>query len=384
MSASPIHLMHIITGLDTGGAETMLYRLLSRMDRDAFRPEVISLTDVGAVGGQIAALGITVHGLGMRRGFPDPLGVLRLAHWLRQARPRLVQTWLYHGDLVGGLANLLGPRVPLAWNIRNLHLRPEMTKASTLWTAKACARLSRLLPERIVCCSQAAGRLHAGLGYAEERMRIIPNGFQLDAFAPDPRAYREVRAELGLAPDALLIGLVARWDPVKDHRNFVEAAALLHAAHPAVHFLLCGAGIDGDNPDLAGWIERAGLEERFHLLGRREDMPRINAALDLATLASSSEAFPNVVGEAMACGVPCVATDVGDAALIVGDTGRVVPPRDPEALSRGWQALLALGPEGRRRLGARARRRIEAEFELGAIVGRYEALYRGMLGGAAP
>jgi glycosyltransferase involved in cell wall biosynthesis len=345
---------------------------------------VISLTDVGAVGGQIAALGITVHGLGMRRGFPDPLGVLRLAHWLRQARPRLVQTWLYHGDLVGGLANLLGPRVPLAWNIRNLHLRPEMTKASTLWTAKACARLSRLLPERIVCCSQAAGRLHAGLGYAEERMRIIPNGFQLDAFAPDPRAYREVRAELGLAPDALLIGLVARWDPVKDHRNFVEAAALLHAAHPAVHFLLCGAGIDGDNPDLAGWIERAGLEERFHLLGRREDMPRINAALDLATLASSSEAFPNVVGEAMACGVPCVATDVGDAALIVGDTGRVVPPRDPEALSRGWQALLALGPEGRRRLGARARRRIEAEFELGAIVGRYEALYRGMLGGAAP
>jgi glycosyltransferase involved in cell wall biosynthesis len=367
---------HVIAGLSMGGAQMMLYKLLSRVDRTNFDSEVISLADVGPLDEKIRALGVPVRVLGMRPGVPDPLALSRLARWWRQDPPDVVQTWMYHADLIGCLAAKLAGRIPVAWNIRHSNQNVEDDKRTTLWTIRACAWLSGWLPERIICCSEASRRVHIELGYAARDMVVIPNGFDLAAFKPDQAARLSLRRELAISEDTVLVGLVGRFNAQKDHNTFVQAAARLSAHLPAVHFLLCGDDITPANNQLVEWITASGIGARCHLLGRREDMPRLTAALDIATTTSAyGEGFPNVVGEAMACAVPCAVTDVGDSAVIVHDTGKVVPPRDPSAMAEAWRMLTMLGPEGRARLGLAARRRVEKHFNLPAIVTRYQRLY---------
>ena len=253
----------------------------------------------------------------------------------------------------------------------------------TVWTARACARLSRWLPDRIVCCGEAAKRAHIELGYAADKMRVIPNGFDVAAFRPDPAARDSFRRELGLSDSVPLVALVARFNPQKDHRTFIEAAGRLHAIAPQIRFLLCGEEVTWGNPELAAWIDGARIRDCCCLLGRREDIPRLTAAVDVATSSSFSEAFPIAVGEAMACGVPCVVTDVGDSALMVGETGVVVPPRDPKALAAGWRKLLQeTSRAGRVQLGLAARQRIAERYSMGKVAAQYEELYRQM--GTAP
>lgn len=354
----------------------MLYKLLSNTAQSVFDPEVVSLTDIGLVGERIQSLGISVRALGMRRGIPNPLAVFALSRWLRQSRPAVIQTWMYHADLIGGIAAKLAGDIPVVWGIRHSNLEPKGNKRNTLWTARLCATLSRWLPARIVCCSEAARRVHVQLGYAEKKMRVIPNGFDLSLFKADEEARSNVRRALEIPEQALIIGLVARFDPQKDHRIFFQAAGILHKTRPDVHFLLCGDGITHENRQIMQWIEENGLEARVHLLGRRQDIPRLTAALDIASSSSFGEGFPNVIGEAMACAVPCVVTDVGDSALIVGETGKVVPPRNPSALAAAWGAMIEIGREGRRKLGHAARERIEENFRIETIAARYEQLYR--------
>jgi glycosyltransferase involved in cell wall biosynthesis len=371
-----VKVTHVITGLNTGGAETMLYRLLLHTDRATYESEVVSMTDIGAIGEKIKALGISVRALGMRRGVPNPLGVLQLVRWLNQDPPDVVQSWMYQADLVGGLAAKLAGSMPVAWGIHNAYLDPRSIKRIKLWTVRACTWSSRWLPSRIVCCSEASREVHARLGYPKKKLLVIPNGSDLAAFRPDPEARLSVCEELDLPVETPLIGLVARFDLPKDHRSFVEAAGVLHARMPEAHFILCGDGITWENPQLADWIDAAGVRSRFHLLGRRPDVPRLSAALDVATSSSAfSEAWPLAVGEAMACGVPCAVTDVGDSAVIVGDTGRVVPPKDSQALADAWHELLTLDPDERARLGQAARRRMEEHFDLLGAVAKYEKLY---------
>ena len=375
--AEPLQVTHIITDLSTGGAEMMLYKLLTYLDRERFSCNVISLTSDGSMGDKIRGLNVPVQILGMRPGFPDPRAIFRLAGWLRQTPPDLVQTWMYHADLVGGLAARLAGRTPVIWGIRNSNLDMIYSKRSTRWTVRTCAFLSRWLPQSIVSCSETARRIHIGLGYYSDKLVVIPNGFDLDLFHPDLSARNALRKELGVSPGAPVIGLVGRFDPQKDHQNFIQAAITLSARLSDAHFFLCGEGITRENPLLAGWISSSGLEQKFHLLGQRDDIPRVTAALDIACSASAyGEAFSNVLGEAMACEVPCVVTDVGDSAYIVADTGRVVPPRDPQALANAMLDLLTLSDEQRHKLGAAARRRVEENFEIHAVAQRYESLYR--------
>lgn len=367
---------HIITGTDTGGAETMLYKLLSAVDRRRFHMQVISLMPVGVVGQQIAALGIPVRSLQIARGRLSPAALGRLARWLGEMQPDVVQTWMYHADLLGGVAARLARCRRVFWNIRNGTFDPQTSKRTTMLVARVCARLSRWIPDRILCCSEIARQAHVALGYAAERFCVVPNGFDLQLFRPSTQFYREVREELQIGSSALLVGLIARFNPQKDHQTFVQAAQEVCQKVPLAHFLLCGNGIDWNNARLASWIREAGLEGCCHLLGRRQDIPRLTAALDVAASSSAyGEAFANVLGEAMACGVPCVATDVGDARMIIADTGRVVPPRDPAALAGALTEVLQMPPEQRCELGRRARQRVEAEFSLPAIVARYEQLY---------
>lgn len=368
---------HIITDLGTGGAQVMLHELLRHMDKAGFDAEVVSLTDAGVFGEKIEQLGVPVWAIGMGGNAPNPGGLWRLASRLRRSQPDVVQTWLYHADLLGGLAAQLARVRAVAWGLHITHLDPRSIKRTTLWTAQACARLSHHLPRKIVCCAESSAQLHAGMGYAAEKMVVIPNGFDLERFKPDAAARSDIRRELGIAGTTPLIGLFARFHPQKDHENFVRAAAALHAHAPEAQFLLCGDGSDWQNLTLVKWIDEAGMRSRFHLVGRRQDVPRLYAALDIFSLSSAcGEAFPMVVGEAMACGVPCVVTDVGDSALMVGETGRVVPPKDADALAAAWSELLAMNLEARQTLGVAARRRIKRRYDIASIAARYGELYR--------
>jgi len=371
-------ILHVITGLHVGGAEVMLYNLLSSMDRNRFAPEVISLLEPGPVGRKIEALGIRVRSLGMTRGMPRPSHVLRLARWLKADSPDLVQTWMYHANLIGGLAAKCAGNVPVIWGIHHSTL-DSTAKARTIGIAKVSALLSRWLPARIVYCSEASRAAHSQLGYHSDKAVVIPNGFDLTTFRPDPLARTSLCRELALPDHTPLVGLVARFHPLKDHRTFLQAAAYLHADLPDVRFVLCGVGVDWQNPELSQWVRQAGLEGACYLLGPREDMPRVTAALDVASSSSIGEAFPLVIGEAMSCGVPCIVTDVGDSAAIVGDTGIVVPPRDAHALAEGWRHMLELPAEQRAHLGMLARQRITERYSLAHVVSEYECLYQAVL-----
>lgn len=357
----------------------MLYKLLTATDRSMFCPQVISLTEPGPLGEKIEALGIKVRALGMRPALPNPLALGRLIRWLRAEGPDVIQTWLYHADLMGGLAAQFAGKVPVVWGIHTTVVNVQMTSKRTVWIVKLLARLSGWLPTRIVSCSEFGKTLHIQKHYQAGKFLVIPNGFDTDVMQPDPLAHREIRQALGIDDHVPLIGMIGRFSPEKDHHNFVQAAEILHREKPEVHFLLCGDKVDWQNSLLIDWIEAANLRPNFHLLGRRDDIPAINAALDIATLSSYSEAFPMILGEAMACGVPCVATEVGDARLIIGETGCLVPPRQPEALAAGWKLLLDLPSDQRREMGLAARQRIIDKFSLPAIVERYQALYRTMV-----
>ena len=366
--------LHLITDLHTGGAEMMLHKLLAHMDRSRFRNSVVSMTENGPLSSKIKELGIPVFTLGMKFGVPNPLGLFRLLRLLREQRPVILQTWLYHADFLGLLAGKVA-RLPLIiWNVRCSDMDMRHYSKSSALTIRALAALSPI-PQAVIVNSEAGCQFHKRLGYRPRRWVLIHNGFDLDLFSPDSCARTKFRQDLCVSNDSILIGLIARLDPMKDHATFFKAAHLLLKNDSRAHFVLVGSEVSWENLQLSAGIRSAGSGKHFHLLGEREDVHRIMAALDIATSSSSSEGFPNTIGEAMACGVPCVVTDVGDSAFLVSDTGKVVPSMNPEALAEGWQQMIDLGEMGRRQLGAAARRRIKEHFDLSVIVARYERFY---------
>jgi glycosyltransferase involved in cell wall biosynthesis len=352
------------------------------MDAQRFENEIVSLTGILDLAERMRSIGVRVRTLGMKKSVPNPLLVTRLAQWIRESKPDIIHTWMYHANLVGAIAARLAGHVPLVWAIHHNSLDPRVDKRRTLLVNRACAFLSWKIPARIVCCSEASLRHHKALGYAPDKLEVIPNGVDLEQVKPDPAARVSLRDELALPADAILIGLAARFHPHKDHRNFIRAAALLHEQIPEAHFVFCGLEITWQNAQLAAWIDAAGLRGCCHLLGVRQDIPRLFAAIDIATTSSRSEAFPIVIGEAMACGTPCVVTDVGDSAMIVGQTGLVVGPGDPDALANAWRKLIDAGAEVRRCLGRAARRRVQERFAISTIVERYQAIYTQLAAGA--
>jgi glycosyltransferase involved in cell wall biosynthesis len=382
-AARPVRLMHLITDLDVGGAETMLAKLVESIDRRCFPTVVVSLLPPGPIGARLTAAGLRVETLGMRAGRPDWRGLRRLLTLLREHAVDLLQTWLYHADLLGLIAARLA-RVPhLAWNLRCSEMDPRRY-------SRLSAALPRLLawlspgPDLVVVNSQAGRMAHERLGYRPRRWEVVPNGFDIERFRPDPGAAGRLRAWLGWPPQSFVICLPARFDPMKDHANFLAAAALFARDHQQARFLLVGRGVEAANAVLAAAVRNTGCGDRIALLGERADMAELMAASDLVTLSSAfGEGFPNVLGEAMACGVPVVATDIGDAAMIVAETGVIVPPRDAAALAAGWRRLFDLDVDSRAGLGRAARRRVVENYALRAIVARYEALYA-ELGRAGP
>ncbi|MGH8183983.1 MAG: glycosyltransferase, partial [Rhodanobacteraceae bacterium] len=369
--AMQMKVCHVITGLKVGGAELALCGLLETLRK----PDntVVVLREQGVLSERVAGLA-PLHHLGMNPGRATPGDVLRLRHTLRRDEPDVVHAWMYHANLLTSLA-MTGLRIPLIWGIHHSLSDLASEKRRTRAVIRANGLLSRS-PTRIRYVSALAADQHRHFGFSGKHALVIPNGYDTDRLKPDPDARTRIRHELGIAADTLAIGMVARVHPTKDHGNFLEAAAHFVPRHPDTAFVLVGEGASADNQPLLDSIERLGLRDHVRLCGRREDIPALDAAFDIATLSSRGEAFPNAVAEAMACAVPCVATDVGDAALIIGDTGVVVVPRDARALANGWSRLAALPASERQALGLRARQRIIECFAREAIARRFSDLYR--------
>jgi len=306
------------------------------------------------------------------------LGPLRrVVHLLRREKPDIVQTWLPDSDLIGGVAAWISG-IPVIWNIRaslsDGGWQPLASSVRLRIVARVCAAMSGLVPRNIISCSRANVNRNLRL-YRQEKILVICNGADLDLFKPDPAARAAVRAELGVDDATPLIGMVARFHPVKDFGTFLASARQVIETHPQVRFLLCGQGTAAENAELTRMIHSYDLDRSVLRLGFREDIARVFAALDIHVLSSRSEAFGNVLVEAMAAGVPCAATDVGESRLIIGDTGRIAPPRDPAALAAAVRELIDLPQAEMEALRLRARQRVSEHFTLQSTVAQYAELY---------
>jgi glycosyltransferase involved in cell wall biosynthesis len=370
--------LHIITGLATGGAETMLLKLLTGMDETRFQNSVIALTDAGSIGDRIRELGIPLTVLGMSRSRPMPWDFIRLYLQIRRHKPHVVQTWLYHADFFGYFAARLAGVKSIAWNIRCSYMGADYYRGISGILIKALAALSSR-PEVIIVNSAAGRALHESLGYHPAKWQIIPNGFDTNIFKASTEFRTNIRDELGISPDARVVGMIGRWDPVKGHNVFLKTASRLCESQPDCQFVLVGSGCEDSNAEL---LEHAssGLRANLHLLGERDDIPAVTAALDIAVCASIGEGFPNILGEAMASEVPCVATDVGDCSDIIADTGRIVPSGDAVAMAKAWAELLTLPVDEFAELGRKARHRVEQVYSIGNVIETYERLYEKLSG----
>jgi glycosyltransferase involved in cell wall biosynthesis len=368
-----IRVVHLITDLDIGGAEMMLARLVRSIDTSAVENIVVSLTEGGMLIDDISNSGVRVIPLGLQPGRLNIVGLYRTVRLIRRLEPDILQTWLYHADFAGLVAGNLAGVPTLVWNIRCATLDPRDHPVLLRVLRRLLALMSGR-PAVVVSNSEAGVRAHQQLGYHPRRWVVIPNGFDTDLFKPDVAARREFRRELGIDESAPLVGLLARLHPMKDHATFLEAAAKVAASRPLAQFVIAGRGVR-ESTEVRDLITRLGIEGRIHLLPDRRDPPKILAALDVAVSSSYSESFPNVVGEAMSCGTPPVVTATGDSAVLVGDVGRVVPPRQPTALAAAILALLDLSATERIALGRAARERIVREYSLPKAASRYQQLY---------
>ncbi len=355
---------HVIVGLDVGGAEGALSRLVLAGGNDVL---VISLTDLGAIGKRLQANNVRVEALGLRAGWQAPIAFLRLVRMLRAFGPDVVQTWMYHADLIGGLAARLAGVGVVCWGVRN-SLVPKTGMGQKLLSA-ICAWLSRTVPSAIVCVSKASIEPYARAGYDMSRARVIHNGVDLPAVIAQA------------SPDArqlLRIGCVGRWH--EDKGQDVLLAALGSLARTDFVLVLIGRGCSTDNDALMEHIRSSGLAaDRIELLGERSDVPALLATLDIFCMPSRTEGFPNGLAEAMASGRACVASDVGDAAELLDGTGTLVPPEYPAGLARALDRALDMTPTDREQMGTRSRERIGSHFSVQSMSRAYNALYRELI-----
>jgi glycosyltransferase involved in cell wall biosynthesis len=369
-------ILHIMPDLTTGGAELTMKRLIECHLRDPrFEHRVISLCTLGTVGRALQTQGVPVEAFGLTSVLHLPTALLRLRERISAIDPDIVQTWMYHADLIGGIAARMAGMRNVIWGVRSTHIPPGRgTSPMTTAVRRACALLSRRLPTQIVYVAESSRRVHEGLGYDPCKGLVIPNGYRLPE-APTDQARRSARLHFGLPEDDLIVGSAGRYNALKDYPTFIAAAARLAESRSNVRFLLAGPGLQPDNVELVTAIAARGLANRFDLLGEQQDLGEFFRAIDLFCLHSISEGFPNVVAEAMALAVPCAVTNVGDAALIVGETGLVVPAERPDRLAQALERLMAEGVEARRNRGLLARERIAARFSMDDTRARYEALY---------
>ena len=363
--------LHIITGLGTGGAERSLFNLLNGPLGTSFHHSVISLTTLGIYGPQLSAIGVEVTALDIKRA-PWRFGVLR--GLVRSQEPDIVQGWMYHGNLAASFACQASAR--LIWNVRHGLENLTGEKRTTRWAIQASSRLSAR-PDKVLFNAEIARRQHIKVGFTEKNTQVIPNGFDTEVFRFDPHQRAEVREQLGIPATAPVIGHLGRFHPVKDHDAFLRASLRVLADRSDVHLVLAGYGVSYETPFFNECVP-ASLRPRVHLLENRRDVSGVLSVMDIFAQSSRVEGFPNALGEAMSIGRACVVTNVGDSAFVLDGAGLIVPPKDPDALEGGMRKFLN-DPELRITSGAQARKRIERDFPLDSTAQAYITLYNSFL-----
>lgn len=316
--------------------------------------------------------GIQVHRLHLQKRWSDAMVFSRLRKLFKAYPPDVVHGWMYHGNLIASLLPLIGYRGPVFWGIRQSVPDLQLEKRSTRWLIRLLGPLSRARQlKKIVYNSQESQKQHEALGYARDKSLWIPNGFE---FAPPTASFPHAFSG---NPLLKTIGCLARYHPVKDHSTLLEGFALFAKNHPDTRLVLAGTGMTEGNPTLMADINKWGIREKVVLMGPRNDVADWLPQLDVHVLSSAfGEAFPNAVGEAMAAGVPCIATQVGDCAAIIGDTGFLIPPRNPKALAQALAQFFALNESERQALGQCAQNRMRENYNLQVVAKRYwDALY---------
>lgn len=369
-------IVHIITGLNNGGAEGVLYRLVTH-DQDN-EHIVISMMDAGKYGPMLLDKGVKLYCLNMDQGKFSPKAIVKLYKILKKTKPNVVQTWMYHADLIGGIvAKSLGIK-KVFWNIRHSNFDENHTKASTIKIAKINARLSSIVPKSIISCAEGAVESHVELGYNKDKIIVIGNGYDLSTFNINSNSRSAIREELNIGKHPVL-GMVGRYDPQKNHEGLLEALSLIKKQGYNFDLVLVGRDLNEKNKELLHKIKKLDLYDQVHLLDQRSDIPNIMNALDIHILSSSyGEGFPNVIAEAMACGTPCIATDIGDSALIIGDSGWIVSENNSEELAnaiiKGFQEK-----ENEQKWAIKiksARKRILDNFDIEIMVEKYNNVWR--------
>ncbi len=365
MNRSP-RVMHLITGLGIGGAENMLLKLVTETQAAIPNQHVVSMLGEGPMRVRFDRLGVPVTCLGMRRRHGALVAIGGLSHWVKALRchsPDVLVSWMYHANLLALTSRVVSRSTSIIWNIR--HSLHDLTREPLLTRAviRVGARLSGL-PDRILYNSELSREQHFAIGYDSGRSDLFPNGFDTSRYAPDVAVRSRLRHSLGVRPAQLLIGHFARLHPMKNHALFLSMAAELHG-ESSLMFLMAGTGVELSNPEFAMMVDERGLRGRILPVGEISAVNEYMNACDAVCLTSSwGEAFPNVLGEAQLCGLPCITTDVGDAALLVREDGWVVAPQDLGGLVAAVRELIMLPSEERRVRGENARARMVAKYSI--------------------
>ncbi len=366
-------ILHIITGLGDGGAENTLYKIC-KYDRSN-QHVVISLKGPDKYFSLLKKIDIKVCCINMK--FFSIFKFFYLIKLLLFFKPDIVQTWLVHGDFIGGIAARLAGLKNIVWNVRYSNLERQKIKLTTFLLLKILTKLSFFLPRSIVVVSKSARLNCIELGYCKKKLNFIPNGYDLSILKPNKNQKTYFKKKLKINKQTILIGTVARYDPKKDHINLLKAISLIRSRNKNFLCILVGYNIDKNNTNLVKEIKRLNLFKYVKLLGQKNDISQIMNGLDVYVQSSGyGEGFPNVVAESMACGTPCVVTDVGDAAFIVGKTGWIVPPKNSLKLAKKIkQALFEIGKKNWSKRRAQVRLRIKNNFKMEIMLKSYNELW---------
>jgi hypothetical protein len=353
--------LHIISGLGVGGAEGSLVEVAGALQECGLSQHVVCLGALDERAADLRSRGVKVTVLGVRGLVRMATSVVTLARLIQHDNPAVVQGWMYHGNIVAALAHRLsggrGKR-RLYWNLRASNVDAERYRG----VVRLSAMLSRV-PDLIVANSHTGKAFHIDQGFRANRIEVVSNGIDTQKFCPDTEARMRIRADLGISPETIVAIHAARVDPMKDHATFLAAMTEV----PQLRGLLAGAGTDA-----------LALPDNVRALGLRHDLARLYAAADIVVSSSAfAEGFSNVIAEGMSTGLIPVATDVGDACDIIGDSGAVVPVGDAAALAAALTAIVRLLPDERRARGMRARERIIEQFPVDKMIETYARLYDG-------
>lgn len=370
-------IVHIIIGLNVGGAELVLKRLvLASQSKQKFQHEVISLTDKGIIGADLEAANIPVHSINMHGLSSIPTSYFKLRSLLKKINPDIVQTWMYHADFLGGIAAKSIGINKIIWGIRNSNVSAGMSK-TTYYLSHICAKISSYIPSDIVAVSHTAKDYHTAIGYDSKKMIVIPNGFDLEKFSIDTHKRHQLRLQLDIKEDHLVIGNIGRFNPVKNQLNFIKACISLFDKGYTFIALLAGRNVDLKNPEIYNILNDSKYNKNFIFLGEIEDTTNFYNAIDIFCLCSTTEGFPNVLGEAMATERVCLSTKAGDAEIILGNKSLLIQSTNYEDIASALELIIFKNSNNFNfnTLGLEARERIKSKYSISKIVSDFENLY---------